>query len=290
MATINEQSDPAKTGPYSFLADVIINADKNEQRGQLRFLRDKERSRLDLQFGDYHETQVRDHNKLYVYRSTRRPIIVPSRLLGIERLWKVELPLRMKLSDVTHKSHERLPLKCFSVKEPEWQNFETRYCADARDNTLMDVRSDFERITLAHFVKLGEGYLPSVVIYKEKDAKEVRVRQIQLTALTPGDSTFAPPEHAHEFETCDYIEGGRLLKRVDPVYPHLVHSGAATIYFRGIVQKDGSFTDIDVFSPDGPEFEKSGLAAATQWKFSPPTCDGHPVAGEAETVITLQRN
>jgi Gram-negative bacterial TonB protein C-terminal len=274
------------------LADVIINpGTKHEQHGQLRFSREKDRSRVDLQVGDYHETQVTIQNKLYVYRSSRRPVSVPSRLLGIERLWKVELTPTMKLGAIKHKNRDHIPAECFSIKDPQYHDFETRYCVSAEDKTLVEVSTEYEKTTLANFIKLADGSLPSLITYKTDDsAKQIVIRQIELTPLRPKDDTFAVPEHAREFETCDYVEGGNFLKKVEPVYPRSAGSGAATIYFRGIVQKDGSFTDIDVFSPDGPEFEKAGLAAAVQWRFSPPMCNGHPIAAEDETTITLQRH
>jgi hypothetical protein len=288
IENINSQTDPAKTGPYSLLADIIIDPGKHEQHGQLLFFRDKERSRVDLQVSDYRETQVRNQNKLYIYRSTRRPVTIPARLLNTESFWKIELPARTKVGNIQHKQREHGPAECFSVKEPAYHDLETRYCANSQDNTLMAASTEFEKITLADFVKVAEGSLPSVIRYQTDDGQKVVIRQVEVTPLPPNNNVFAVPEHAREFETCDYIEGGRFLNRVEPIYPHGAGSGAATIYFRGIVQKDGSFTDIDVFSPQGPAFEKSGLAAAVQWRFSPPTCDGRPIAAENETTITLQ--
>jgi hypothetical protein len=215
-------------------------------------------------------------------------VTIPARLLNTEGFWKIELPARTKLGNIQHKQREHVPAECFSVKEPAYHDSETRYCANPQDNTLMAVSTEFEKITLADFVKIAEGSLPSVITYQTDDGQKVVIRQVELTPLPPNNNAFAVPEHAREFETCDYIEGGRFLNRVEPRYPRGAGSGAATIYFRGIVQRDGSFTDIDVFSPDGPAFEKSGLAAAVQWRFSPPTCDGHPIAAENETIITLQ--
>lgn len=285
----NARSDPAKTGPYSLLADVIVNpGTKQELHGQLRLLRDSNRSRIDLQFRDYHETHVREGNKLYVYRTTRRPVAFPSRLFAIEHVWQIQVTSRAKLGAIKRTNREQVAAECFSTKEPEWHDFETRYCVNAQDNSLIESKSEYEDTRLENYVKVGDSAVPSIIRYKTSDG-DVMIRQIELMPLVAKDDTFAVPEGAREFETCDNVEGGSFVNRVEPVYPSGAGPGAATIYFRGIVQKDGSFTDVDVFSAEGPEFEKSGRAAAAQWRFSPPMCNGHPVAAENETVITVRR-
>jgi TonB-like protein len=287
---VNAQSDPAKTGPYALVADVTINPGaRDQQTGKLRLYRDKDRSRLELEIGQYQETDLRLQSKLYIARTSRRPFNVPSTLLSGDRLWRIDVPPRAKLSGIKYKKRDGVTAGCFSIKDPAWGDFKTDYCVDAAQNTLLETSTKYEKTTLLSSIGLGSGRLPTAIAYKELDSgQKLAISHVELGHILPQENIFAVPEHAREFETCDYIEGGSFVNKVEPVYPRGTGHRAATIYFRGIVQKDGSFTDVEVSSPDGPEFEAAGRAAAAQWKFSPPMCAGHPVAAESETTITLQ--
>jgi hypothetical protein len=81
-------------------------------------------------------------------------------------------------------------------------------------------------------------------------------------------------------------EGGNITKRVEPVFPK-AYGREASIFVSGIVEKDGSFTNVHVFSPQGAAVEQAGKDAAGQWKFNPGMCDGHAIATESEVSITM---
>lgn len=283
---VNAQSDPAKLGPYELVANVLINPGKRDQQsGVLRFYRDQDHSRAELQLGAYQETLLKHGNKLYIARSDG-PVLRTRDLLSIEHFWRIRMPLNLTLSAIEQKKHDGAPVQCFSAKNDGWK---THYCVDAQHNTVVERSTDYDKTTLAAFVEVGGGRLPTSIIVADPERKVV-ISDSRISKLVPQEDTFAVPQNSREFETCDYPEGGRLLRRVEPIFPRGTRHRSATLYFRGIVQKDGSFTDIDVSSAEGPEFEKAGMIAAAQWQVSPPTCDGHPISGELEVIVTLDRH
>jgi hypothetical protein len=185
-------------------------------------------------------------------------------------------------------------VQCFSIKDPRYHDWETRYCVDAQSKSLLETKTNFQTVRLSGFARLGEGQLPtSIRIDMHEPKTRLELRDAEIKKLLPQAETFAAPEHAREFETCDNIEGGEFTHRVEPAYPRDLAQGnrpTATIFIYGIIDKDGSFTDVHVFSPEGPAFEKAGREAAAQWRFSPGMCDGHAVAAEKDTMITLSQS
>lgn len=286
---VNAQSDPAKLGPYELVANVLINPGKRDQQsGVLRFYRDQDHSRAELQLGAYQETLLKHGNKLYIARSDG-PVLRTRNLLSIEHFWRISTPPSLTLSAIEQKKHDGIAVQCFSTKLTGKDGWKTHYCVDAQHNTLVERSTDYDKTSLGAFVEVGGGRLPTSITVADPERKVI-IRDSRISKLVPQEDRFAIPKDAREFETCDHPEGGRLVRRVEPIFPRGTRHRSATLYFRGIVQKDGSFTDIDVSSAEGPEFEKAGMIAAAQWQVSPPTCDGHPISAELEVIVTLYRH
>jgi hypothetical protein len=295
IAVVNERSDPARIGPYAMTARVDFKSNSGAQKiGELRFYRDANRLRSEFQLGGYREIQVRDGSKLYIARSQPIPPVWANPLALPDRLWKIDVPPHAKLSGIKIKKQGNIEVQCFSIRDPRRHDGETRYCVDAQNKSLLETSTRFRTVRFSGFAGLGEGQLPTSIRIDEGDPKaHFAMRDVEIKQLIPQPETFAAPEHAREFETCDNIEGGEFTHRVEPAYPRDLAQGnrpTATIFIYGTIDKDGSFTDVHVFSPEGPAFEREGREAAAQWRFSPGMCDGHAVAAEKDMMITLSQS
>lgn len=287
---VNRSSDPSKTGPYSLTAKLRFNpGTKGEQTGELRLYRDQQRVRVDLELRNYRETRIQDGNKLFVARSGP-PAPGTMVLLGIYRLCRIHVPSHAKFSGISNKRLGAIRAQCFSIKDTHYHD-ETRYCVDSQSKMLLESITPYETVKLQGPFSIGEGYVPSSIVMNEDEPRrQTEIIDIATTKLIPQDDTFTPPANAREFETCDNIEGGDFVKKVEPVYPQSPgNSGPATLFFHGTIEKDGSFTHVYVFSPQGAAFEQAGREAAAQWRFRPGMCSGHPVAAESQTVIVFSR-
>src|SRR5438270_8934996 len=63
-------TDLSRLGPYELHGIITLNpGGPEETKGQITFIRDHDRSRLDLHIGKYQETRLRIQDELYVRRT-----------------------------------------------------------------------------------------------------------------------------------------------------------------------------------------------------------------------------
>ncbi len=286
---VNATSSASLIGPYQISARLLINPHtKEEKTAEWKFFRDATRYRVELRIGGYQEIQVRDGNKLFIRRT---PGVFPSPGLGQlthpEQLWQVWAPPGSSLSGVSGK--QAGAALCFSVK-PKGYSANTHYCVSSQNKTIISHKNSSQIVELGKYLQLGAGYLPGTIEIRDSEPKRhIIFEDLRAQQLSPAAETFTAPEQARQFETCEYPKSAESIHRVEPTLPGN-SAGTATIFLHGLIQKDGSISDLQVFSPEGPALEESGRNAASQWKFSPATCDGHPIASEMEIVVTLSRN
>ena len=87
------------------------------------------------------------------------------------------------------------------------------------------------------------------------------------------------------------LSEGRLLYRVEPVYPH----AATVIHLQGVVKlhaliaKDGTVQSLNVISGH-PLLAAAALDAVRQWRYRPYILNGEPVEVETFITVTFKRN
>ncbi|MFI5104664.1 MAG: energy transducer TonB [Terriglobales bacterium] len=87
------------------------------------------------------------------------------------------------------------------------------------------------------------------------------------------------------------LSEGRLLHRVEPVYPH----PAVAIHLQGVVKlhaliaKDGTVQSLNVISGH-PLLASAALDAVQQWRYRPYILNGEPVEVETFITVTFKRN
>ncbi|MBZ5530255.1 MAG: energy transducer TonB [Acidobacteriia bacterium] len=87
------------------------------------------------------------------------------------------------------------------------------------------------------------------------------------------------------------LSEGRLLHRVEPVYPH----PATVIHLQGVVKlhaliaKDGTVQSLNVISGH-PLLAAAAIDAVQQWRYRPYILNGEPVEVETFITVTFKRN
>ncbi|HKF39739.1 MAG TPA: energy transducer TonB [Candidatus Acidoferrum sp.] len=104
---------------------------------------------------------------------------------------------------------------------------------------------------------------------------------------TPAPPAEPPvPPQAHLVRVSGLVQQGKLINRVQPVYPPLAIQvrREGRVELHAIIAMDGSVESLEVVSGD-PFFLQSALAAVRQWRYRPTTLNGRPV--EVDTHITV---
>src|SRR5437588_403431 len=107
IEAVNTASDLSQIGAYSLEASVVANpGTRDERRGRLSIQREGRNSRLELQFGNYHEIRVISGNRVCISRSVPYEPSGLSAMQSVDRSWKIDWPdpPEAKLTKVHHKN------------------------------------------------------------------------------------------------------------------------------------------------------------------------------------------
>jgi hypothetical protein len=174
----------------------------------------------------------------------------------------------------------------FSI-ERQGSSQSIEYCAASNNQTIISRKSTSLKVALGNYLQLRAGYLPgSIEITYLNPKRHFVFEDLQVQELPPAAELFAAPQGAREFETCEYPRSANFINPITPKLS-LPSSGTARIFFHFVVGKDGSVSDLKIFSPAGSAAEEAGRKAVSQWRFSPATCDGHPIASEMDFDASL---
>jgi len=115
---------------------------------------------------------------------------------------------------------------------------------------------------------------------------EIRNIEIKLGQFSLADLPVA--KDFLEFDTCEDVQPGQLIKKVDPSYPLMARTalkqGDVVIY--SVIGKDGTLQDLKAVESPHLILSEAAIAAAKQWRYVPPTCSSAPIT--VENVLTFR--
>ena len=94
------------------------------------------------------------------------------------------------------------------------------------------------------------------------------------------------PEPVMRVRVSQGVSVGRLINKVEPVYPQLARNARVQgqVVLTAIISKDGTIQDLRVMSGH-PLLVQAALDAVRQWRYKPFLLNGEPV--EVETTVTV---
>jgi len=157
-------------------------------------------------------------------------------------------------------------------------------CIDASTGVLVRDQPYVDK----EFASLGAKVFPHFLSYVEggKTVAQAEITELRATEPLPS-SMFEVPAGARSKPSCLSPTPGRLITRVNPLYPESERrthvQGTVSIYV--VIGIDGGLHDLRVVSGVSPGLNKSSLDAVQQWRYEPFTCQNTPV--EVESVIQV---
>lgn len=284
VQAFQESAGAARAFPYRLSAKFTLTPDKNVSiPGQITYARDKDRSRIEITAGDYHEIRVVLGDRIYV-NGAQRALPRRDNLENLESLWS-EIFSRASccttFSKVETKKIEGVDAYCFTMAR---QNARPRRICLAREGkTVLETYDGFEKISFLQYRTLEGFRYPSHIQVVDDGKPFLEIQNMEMQQGAPAES-FTAPQESRMFENCAGKEYEYPLQIPMPRVPSRWHSSYATVY--GVVQTDGSLTDVDVYVSRADEnFVRALREAIAQWKFAPATCGGKAVAVETQMEI-----
>jgi hypothetical protein len=186
--------------------------------------------------------------------------------------------------DTFKRVHDRnvngVKVKCALIADQENHNRDV--CVDALTGALVRQTPFLDR----ELTPVGAKLFPRFLSYVEngKSLAEVQVTELKTTEPSP-PSAFEPPAGAVSNPGCWNPDGGRLVKRVNPIYPvsERVFHAQGTVALYAVIAADGILHNLRIISGVTPGLNKASLDGVEQWRYEPFTCKGKPV--DVETVV-----
>ncbi|HEX3095166.1 MAG TPA: hypothetical protein VHW72_21175 [Candidatus Angelobacter sp.] len=274
----NALTDLSSAVPYEMHAQIAVNpGSKDARQGEITIYRDHNRSRTELQLGDFHEVEVVSEGTRYVSRSRPYPLAGLDVLKGVEDA--VQLPEQL-LADAKIKNRSRtvagVAASCFDAKRsPVWK---THFCFDSRTGALLEA-SDYagRQGRFSGYAAAGEKSFPTKMeLTQPGKPRHVELSEIQVTGRKFDDASFAVPQGARVFPVCDGMDTARTT--VDSDWT-VSRTEMGKVYVYAVVEADGRVHDLTVYG--GQKWmEKQVSKAARNWNFFPARCGRTAVASE----------
>ena len=101
-----------------------------------------------------------------------------------------------------------------------------------------------------------------------------------------GSSPVLPDNPATKHKPPSVLEAGVVLRRVQPVYPHIaiVNRVQGTVHLNAVIASSGKLEELRVLSGH-PMLAEAALDAVRQWKFRPYVLNGKPIDVQTEVIV-----
>jgi TonB family protein len=96
--------------------------------------------------------------------------------------------------------------------------------------------------------------------------------------------------NARESDERDCVTAPRTIYAPDPQYPEKERKARhrGTVVVELVVDTEGSTRNVTVIRPLGRDFDQAAVDAVRNWKFSPATRDGQPVAVRIKVEVSFR--
>jgi hypothetical protein len=285
VKVVNESSNFFKLLPYQLTASLVLTPDKDLNiQGNITYYRDRDQERIEITAGEYRETRVHTGDKQYVAGTRTR--VLPRRILleTLEKQWLIDYPTSCCLAfgEVERKKMQGASVYCFVVNSQKQRP--KRFCVDRDSRSLLETSDGFETVKFLAYRSFRGLQYPSEIKVIDDGKTFLEIHNIEIRQGTVPPESFNVPLNSQEFENCGNLEPSHVVRMEMPNVPSRWHSSYGSVY--GLVQPDGSFSDVEVeVSRANPGFAQVLKEAATQWKFSPARCGSRPIAREEQMEI-----
>ncbi len=285
LAQANALTDLRTAEPYELHARIAVDpGSKNAQQGELTIYRAPGRSRLELQLGGYHQTEVVRDEVRYVSRSGAHP------LAGLDALENLESAMhfldRFPAQTKFNKSYERTVGSTIASCYDARLNYlgKMRFCFDPSGVVLE--ASDYAgwKGTFSGYRRAGSRMFPSTMeLAQPLKPRHIEISDIQVVQRQFADSDFPTSNGALAFAACNSPSPAR------PTTSNgwgVARFGRPEAYLYAIVEPDGRAHDIAIYGADHKSVTREVSKLANKWSFTAAHCGGAAVASEVVLPLT----
>jgi TonB family protein len=138
----------------------------------------------------------------------------------------------------------------------------------------------------------ARGSEPGIVgaFFSGLPANAVHIEPPAVPVVAPPKPA-SPPEEPKRFRPGGRIQLGRLIRKVEPVYPALARTTRAsgTVQLEGVVGTDGRVREVKVMS-GSPLLARAAAEAVLQWVYEPSRLNGELIEIIASITVTFKLN
>jgi protein TonB len=108
--------------------------------------------------------------------------------------------------------------------------------------------------------------------------------------VSPISTVLGAPVAAPQLDSArvSQTSGGKLIKKVDPIYPHSVAQGVhGEVVLKATINRKGQVTKVNVVR--GPAvLAQAAIAAVTRWRYEPVLLNGVPIEVEHDIILNFR--
>jgi TonB family protein len=246
------------------------------------------RWRDELEFSNY--KRVRVHNsKGYWQQSTLgyTPEIVFELDSVLDFIPILKIQPKESLGELKTRDKDGIRQKCTEVKRAK--ETDRVLCFDEANGGLLSVEHpvaenqgppEISRVEYSEVKNLGDKLVPYQVHAFRGRKMYITAGVTEMRSITEDDpGLFAPPTNGEFWPTCDDVQGGELVKHVQPIYPTSARANheEGTVVFYGVLEENGTLSHLTPIQGATPSLQTAALDAVRQWRYKPAMCGATPI-------------
>jgi len=282
-------TDFSSLGSYELHGIITLNPGKFEEiKGEISFLRDHDRSRLDLHIGKYQETRLRLQDKLYVHRTALPPPHVTP-LWNFGGAQQILLPPGVTFGKTIPEKVDSADAICFQARGPRMRP--QAICVDAEQHFLLRRGSALSGQQFLDYAAVQDRFVPGRIRYLREGQPIAEISGIQLKKITPDARSFSIPTGAAEFSTCNdfQVPEGLALPNPNDNIEAERNGDSGELSALILVDETGLVKHVDLLNSLGKTYDELVVRAFQRWHFSPARCGSKAVAYESEVTVDHRR-
>jgi TonB family protein len=271
--------DLTSLGPYTLTANVVVDSgdEKTRKTGRLMIVRDRDRTREELEFGGAREIRLFLGGKQYI---VSLGLLSGLGLMDFDRRWDPVHFIASRFNSVRRDKVEGADAWCMNWESGQLPSS----CFDAVKGVYLGAIPN-ERMSDEYFDFTSVGnqiFYPRRAVMLRNDFGRIEVNSIEITPGAAKDDLFALPDNAIEIERCRRQTPVKPLYQPEANYPERERKQKqqGKALFSIIVDKEGNVAAAQLLTAPTEGLAREAEAAVRKWRFQPATCDGRSVNQE----------
>lgn len=276
----------AEVAPFRLTAKITVNSAQPLEADYVLTWAAPDAWREEISIGNEHAIRIGGKNTVSVKNDSEQAQSIRSILRSFDAAAMLHVKSNESLGRVKKRLHGGVEVQCLS--RAARMSAKSELCFDAVTGVLVSDQSGDNTSEFSKYADFRGKQFPRLVTTFSGKAVYDVMHVIDLEGIAPDASLFRPDPQYTTTPGCEHPVVPTPIKLPDPEYPEPLRTASPQrVKLSATVTESGGVEGISVVRSAGA-LDGYAIKALERWRFSPATCDGHPVPFRFFTEVNFR--